>query len=268
MKIQHRVSLNAKPRVRAELERLGVGVEGDEAMPSGMVTFVVDEAAPSWPRVAELVSELDGLDLVSTKFTKKEIEQAAWVQLEPSWHHGYPQPDDGNSGYLTATYDLSDYCGTCGTGAVQKAPFQMKGEPKWGSRNVLQLNWVFGEYFVTPQVWSDVFKPLGVENREVLDVKGRELKTVVQLVVTEEVNLDVEGLPGERCAVCGRAKYHPVTKGWAPKVLGSPGGALVRSAQDFGSGGSAFRVVLAERPFTVAAARHGVKGVSFKPSAD
>lgn len=268
MKIQHRVSLNATPSVRAELERLGVDIGGNDAMPSGMVTFVVDESALSWPRVAELAGELDALDLVSTKFTKKEIEQAGWAQLEPSWHHGYPQPDDSENGYLAATYDLSGYCAACGTGAVQKAPFQFKAEPKWGSRTVLQLNWVFGEYFVTPQVWSKAFEPLGVGCEKVLDTKGRELATVVQLVVAEEVDLDVEGLPAEQCAACGRTKYLPVAKGWAPRVLGSPTAALVRSAQDFGSGASAYREVLAKRPFAATAASNGIKGVSFKPAAD
>ena len=68
----------------------------------------------------------------------------------------------------------------------------MKGEPRWGRRSVLQLNWVFDEYSATPEVWNAVFRPIGVESMPVLGRRGKVLTTVVQMVIDERVPVDVD----------------------------------------------------------------------------
>ena len=45
-------------------------------------------------------------------------------------------------------------------GAKQVSPFRMKESPNWGRRSILQMNWLFDEYFVKPEVWNAVFQPL------------------------------------------------------------------------------------------------------------
>ncbi|TWP54351.1 hypothetical protein FKR81_02045 [Lentzea tibetensis] len=262
MKIEHRVSLNSTPEIRAELAELGVPAGPENEPASRMITFTVEETAPHWPEIAELIDRSGALDVVSTKFTKKEIEQAGHVQLEPSWHHGYPQPEDD---YLSATYDLSDYCEECGIGARQKAPFRMKGEPKWGKKSLLQLNWIFDEFFVTPALWEAVFRPLGVPRQPVLGKNDVELATVVQLVVVDEVQIDSSGLAATRCPSCGRVKYLPVTRGFFPAPVGDPGAPLVRTIQYFGSGASAFRPVVAEQRVARALSDHKAQGASLRP---
>jgi hypothetical protein len=117
----------------------------------------IDEASDAWPAVRDWLTRHRAVDFVTTKFSSSEIAEAAWLELQPEWHHGYPQPNEGEFGYRRATYDSSDWCDECWMGLKQNAPFQMKGEPKWGRRGILQLNWVFDEYFVTPEVWSSVF---------------------------------------------------------------------------------------------------------------
>jgi hypothetical protein len=207
MLVVHRISLRATEAQRRKLQSLGVQVPAGVVLPGGgdpHVAFDIGEDHPHWDTLRELLHEWDTGDLVSTTFSNAEIETAHWLVPVPDWHHGYPEPSEKDLGYRQATYDLSEWCSSCGIGLKQKAPFQMKGEPKWGQRGILQLNWVFGEYFVTPEVWSSVFKPHGIACRMVTNTKGAELKTVVQLVVDEEVAIMTEGLTPERCVTCGR----------------------------------------------------------------
>jgi hypothetical protein len=230
-----------------------------------MVVLDVGEDHPKWPSLRTLVQRWKVSDSTRSEFTKSEIATARWLDLIPGWHHGYPQPDELDFGYRNATYDLTDWCEKCGIGMKQKAPFQMKGEPKWGRKGILQLNWVFDEYFVRSEVWSSVFKPRGVGCRRVLDGKGDELLTVVQLVIEEEVGIVTEELPVERCTQCGRAKYLPITRGFFPALETEPTRPMVKTREYFGSGASAYRGVLASQELASAMIREDVRGVSFKP---
>lgn len=54
---------------------------------------------------------------------------------------GYPQPEDKN-GYLSATYDLADYCLRCGIGRKQSGPFRFKRAPALKNNSILQLRWI------------------------------------------------------------------------------------------------------------------------------
>src|SRR4051812_45310897 len=125
MKITHRITLRATTGIRQSLSALDVSIK------DGLATFEIDETHPHWPKVAELARLANAVDFVSTKATKREQREASWLEMRPTWHHGYPQPD-GDKGYLALTYDLSNYCSVCGIGAVQRAPFRFKSEPKWG----------------------------------------------------------------------------------------------------------------------------------------
>ncbi|WP_257448448.1 hypothetical protein [Archangium lipolyticum] len=262
MQIIHRVSISSTPEIRSELAAMGVVVGA-----SGLVTFEVDESFDAWPALQQWIARRGAVDIVSTKFSKKELGDARWFALEPDWHHGYPQPDEGRLGYREATFEVSDFCEQCGIGLKQKAPFQMKSEPKWGRNGILQLHWVFDEFFVMPEVWRTVFHPNGIGCRPVLDAKGAELKTVVQLVVREEVGVGVEGLTAERCARCGRVKFLPVTRGAFPPPANEPSVRMVKTREYFGSGASAHRRVLVSQDVVQALAAEKVRGASVRPIA-
>lgn len=257
MQVIHRVSISATPQIRKELADLGVAVG------EGFVTFEVDESSPEWTAIASWIARRSAVDVVSTKFATSELNAAAWFAWAPTWHCGYPQPEDE---YLEVTYDVSAYCAACGVGAVQRAPFRMKGEPRWGRNEILQLNWVFGEYFATPALWRRAFEPAGVRSRAVLDAGGaKELSSVVQLVVSDEVDVETAGLTFDTCSRCHRQKFHPQARGFFPAVLAEPGERIVRTRQWFGSGASAYQVVLAARSWV--RALKGVRGVTFVPAA-
>jgi hypothetical protein len=260
VQIIHRISISSSPEIRGELATMGIVVGA-----GGLVSFEVDEAHEAWSALQPWIVRRRAVDIVSTKFSKKELADARWLALEPSWHHGYPQPDEGHFGYRETTYEVADFCEQCGLGLKQKAPFQMKSEPKWGRNGILQLHWVFDEFFVTPEVWSTVFNPNGVGYRPVLDVKGTELKTVVQLVVPEAVSVGVEGLDAERCTRCGRVKSLPVTRGAFPFLANEPSVRMAKTREYFGSGAAAYRGVLVSQDVARALAAEKVRGASVRP---
>ncbi len=267
MKFIHRISINATPEVRAELAGMSIIVGRGNAITSNVVTCEVDESFESWPAVDRWIARRHALDIVTTEFSDEELATAKWLTLHPSWHRGYPQPDESNFGYLEATYDLSEYCARCGSGAKQDAPFQMRAEPKWGRHSILQLNWVFDEYFVKPDLWAQVFGPRAIGHRAVTTPKGTELKSVVQLVPTEEVDVITESLSVEGCRSCGRAKCRPVTRGESAPLVSEPVGHMARTKQYFGSGRSANRGVIVSQELATALRKQNVRGASVRPVA-
>jgi len=264
VKIIHRVSFGPTPQDREDLARMGI-VVGNALVEM----FKVDESQEVWPAVREWIARRKPTEIVYTKFSKSEVDAAPWLHLMADWHHGYPQPED-EFAYLGATYDLTNFCRECGIGKKQKAPFQMTGEPKWGSKSIMQLNWVFDEYFVTPQVWKQVFEPAGIRCMPVTNTKGAELKTVVQLVVDERVDIDTTGLSFEKCPHCHRIKYEHagVARGMFPAMVHQPSGLMVKTNQYFGSGASAEPCVLLAQPIAHAMRVAEVRGGALQPIRD
>jgi hypothetical protein len=263
MQVIHRISLTSTKADRAELARMGV-VIGD----STFTTFEVIESDPEWPRIHEWISRRKPADVISTRFSNTEIVAAEWLELVPDWHHGYPQPGEDTRGYLAATYDLKDYCECCGVGLEQIRPFQMRAEPRWGRRSILQLNWVFDEYFATPEAWKAVLQPFGVACQDVIGPGGASLKTVVQLRIPDQVPVDKHGLVAAQCAQCGRTKYLPVQRGPAPALLATPAADGAKTDVYFGSAAAADKRVLISRRLAGALREARLRGVSLKPVAN
>ena len=174
-------------------------------------------------------------------FTKKELKESLLSAKNGSHEHGYPMPDIDGS-YLELTYDLSNYCESCGIGKKQKDAFRLKNVPKEGKKRLFGLiGWCgFDEYFVDKELYNEVFKPLGIKSREVLKYKKEvPFDTHVQLVLeeTEEV-LDLKDNLIESCDKCGRWKYQPMPQGFYPryKNIIAP---IFKSKDWFGTGAEA-----------------------------
>jgi hypothetical protein len=269
MVIVHTITLRPTDVQRDKLQLLGVKLPLGLELPGGgtpYVTFDIDEGHENWGQLRRLFLEWNAGDFVKTLFSPEEVANATHLELVPEWHHGYPQPDQG-FGFLDVTYDLTGYCIECGVGLKQKAPFRMKREPKWGRRGILQLNWVFDEFFVTPDVWSAIFEPQGIPCRPVMNTRGGELNTVVQIVVEEEVGILTAGLTPQRCVTCERVKYLPATRGFFPALVSQPARPIAKTRESFGSGASAHKCVLVSQALARAVAESGVRGTSINPVA-
>lgn len=263
MRIVHRISQTIDGQQQTRLRELGIVVE------TGLITFEIDEANPSWAEVEKLVAEWKALDMVRTEFSKAELASATMLRMGPSWHHGYPEPSD-EMGFLKETYVESSVCKVCGSGKVQQHSFRLKQEPKWGNRQVLQLNWVFDEFFVQPETWQRVFHPFGIACREVVHVKsGKPLETIVQLcideIATAELAID-KNLAVEQCKSCGVVKYMPIVRGEFPGLRGESKTSMTKTKEVFGSGASSWRAVLVSSELFRAITEAKLKGVEFIPT--
>lgn len=270
MRTVHRIGFRPTPEQRRKLRFLGVQADGSAGMAlpgerNPLVAFDVAEDHPNWEVLRGLFRAWDVFDHARTEFDPEELDGARWLQVG-AWHHGYPQPHEDELGYLEATYDLSDWCERCGIGAKQRAPFQMKREPRWGRRAMMQLTWVYGELFVKPELWRRVFEPSGVGCRPVTNRRGVELSSVVQLVVQEEVGVETSGLSPEFCPACDRVKYRPGFLGYFPALLDEPATAMVRTTAWFGAGGQADRYLLASREIVRLLGAEKVRGASLWPA--
>jgi hypothetical protein len=267
MRIVHRVGLAASEAQRHELEAYGVQYE---RLSGELICFQIDEDHSAWPSVATLIDIWKAPDLVITEFTRRELARAKYLTMHPGWHFGYPQPER-DFGYIRKTYDSTNYCPSCGTGGIQQAPFRMLREPKWGRRQILQLNWVLDEFFVTPEAWNAVFKPLGIEALPVLQHKtGEPLTTVLQLQIsawtTDKVNPD--GYRIECCDTCKRMKLAGNRSGTFPHVE-LPGGVhIAKTHEYFGSNAAAWHTVVISAELYKAIAEHKFKGAEFGVVAD
>ena len=296
MKINHRIALRHDDPFWREIDRLGLDYDrGDphNALQLAISVLNVTENQAEWPEVERLVAKYgSATHSVSNRFTKAELDAAEWLELSALGHYGYPQPEE-DFGYKGATYNVSDYCPSCGIGAVQNAPFRLRAEFKASHSQIVQLNWVFDEFFLRPEaregLWGAAIT--GIDYlAPMLHKDDRPSERVAQMIVktTLPPALDTTGLQPVTCKpqneewqpqqrlrpsepegrpYCGRVKYHYMHKG--PFRFDSNAFArapdVVKSHEWFGSGGSAHRLVIVSQKFRQAVVTAKWRGVSFEP---
>ncbi len=256
----HRITINVTSEKEKELAEFGIRLK------PGFRVFRIRESDQRWPIIATKLSQWDAGNYLETEFSESEFAGARWLELMPEWHHGYPQPEDGFA-FRNITYRLGSVCRTCGVGGIQVAPFRFTREPQWGRRHILQLNWIFDEFFVRPDVYEQVFKSEGIRSMDaVKNRNGQALQTVVQIRVEQIVNTRVpEQMEPAECSECGRSKYRPSGHGVFPPLEDEPSAHIVKSREGFGSGHSAFRAVLISSALYSKIRQAGIKGVTFRP---
>lgn len=296
MKINHRIALRHDDPFWREIDRLGLDYDRgdpDNVLRLAISVLNVTEDQPEWPGVERLVARYcPGPHSVSNVFTQVELDTAEWLQLWASGHHGYPQPEE-DFGYQEVTYDLSDYCPHCGIGGVQKAPFHLRAEFKASHSQILQLNWVFDEFFLREEA-RDGLRSAAITGIDymspLLHKNGRQSERVAQMVVNTKLPpaLDPIGFQpvtckpqneewhttprlrpseAEKVLYCGRVKYHYMHKGPYRFDNNAFAGApdVVKSHEWFGRGASAHRLVIVSQRFRQAIVTAKWRGVTFEP---
>jgi hypothetical protein len=193
-----------------------------------------------------------------------------WYVAMATGHFGYPQPEDE---YQHVTYDGSR-CERCAIGGNQVEPFRFRSEPKAKHSQFLQLNWVFDELFVHPEVVEafQAYGITGVEFGSVLHHRSGEpiasrmqlhirtllppalltagLRTVTCRPNNEESHVHI--FAGEKryppdYPYCDRVKYHWHAELTLRSEALSNMPDLVKTSEWFGSGGQAFRAILVSK---------------------
>lgn len=242
MRVVHYISTTDNELI-ARFELLGLLSERHPG--TEIRSFQITEEDPPWRDITSILEGFPNtfVDSAWTEYTRDDCKVADVLVMRSSWHYGYP----------------------CGIGAKQVAPFLMKQEPSWGRRSIMQLNWVFDEFFVKPDIWESIFRPFGVQIRPVLQYRTRQgLSSVVQLVVSESVETQIQGLPFKTCSYgrCDRRKYMPIAGRGLPAPRESAG-PMFRSREYFGDW--AFNAIYVVRPLYLKLIAAGVRGVTFSP---
>lgn len=264
MRFIHRLSFRSTPARHAQLASLGLTASAGLG-PDDIISVVeVDEADPRWRILEAWVKQRIANDILSTEFSEQEMGNAQWFQLYSCGQSGYPYPEDTLK-YRSMTYDTSRLCLQCGQGMTQNAPFRIRKERKLRDKQIVQLNWVFDEFFVSPVTWGNTFKPMGVQRRPVHDRNGKELNGVVQISVEEEVSFSEVGIERTVCSICQRPKFTLSKRGFFPKLAGNPKSCIVRSSQALGEGPLAYRAVLVSKE--LAEVLRPFRGIALRPLA-
>lgn len=250
---------------RKAFTEVGIELEAGARLPWGGIIVGLDlgESDQRWLRAQQVIEKYKFTDFPFTKFSKSEFEAASSLCLMAKSHRGYPQPEE-DFGYLSATYELTEYCSKCGNGCHQINPFRLKSVPVL-KQSVMQLNWVFDEFFVAREAWAEVFKPFGIECWPVVSHRsGKEIQSVVQLKIDERVQLRLKGGDGTDCSICQRPKRALDLRGFAPAPI-SMEAHICRSIQEFGSGAQAFNRVMVSPSLYREIKKARLRGVQFYP---
>ena len=273
MKVIHRIFFNTTGRgkVIKQFRKLGIKMKGVEGKKIVLWNyFDISEDDPLWPNVKEiLLSAGIGTEPSRTVFTKKEIMSAEWVLVQPDFLFGYPMPDiDG--GWRNISFNPQKECPECGIGIEQIAPIHLKREPKSHKNNFMGTFWTY-DLFTRPEVF-DIMSEKGIQGVEPMEAihhtSKTPLKTIKQLKILKEhcaCIIDDNLVRDKR--PCGHVKYNVLTRGMM-KFSGDAFGQmpdLIRTYEWFGSGHSAFQLVLASAKFVQVYMENKWKGLSLAP---
>jgi hypothetical protein len=261
MKIIHHISFASTPSMRAELAAIGIEIGEND-----LEAFDIAESTDSWPLVAAWIARNRVQDLVRTEYEREELLAADWLLMRGTWIQGYPEPKSDEDGFVDVTFDVSERCGSCGRGSMQCAPFRIRGEPKWGRRGAMSLNWIHEEIFFKAEVFSKHLQPLGLGYWPVQNARGKELKTVVQLRVDEHKPLDLEGLPQTICPDCGRVAFTVPARDPFPAPSTPPSGQAFKITQFIGKTPGGERRIIVSHRVARALVEADVRGVGFRPA--
>lgn len=261
MKIIHHIPLPPDYPLRKDLSKLGF------EFAANYTSIGVAECDERWPAVSRILEKHGHRCPKYSEFTQAEIRGARYLRLWGCWSYGYPQPEKDYE-YRSITYDDRCACAKCCCGLVQQAPFRLRGEPKWGRKDLMQLHWVGDEVFVRPDVWERVFRDFGIECREVLSRGQKKLETVVQLAIPDQsLHHGLNGYPFVNCPACGRKKYASINHGFFPPMDGDCDLPIFRSADEFGCNLQVYRTVVISSALRAAIDIAKLKGVGFYPLA-
>jgi len=293
MRITHRyVRSDSHSKVikptRVILEKYNVSYKYQEDLKSPIPTFkyniqfYLNEDNPNF---ASLKSEIDTLGLNSqilTDYEKSDYEIANWFVVSAG-HYQYPQPEDG---YLEKTFDLESYCGVCGIGRIQNAPFRLQSIPKQLNSQFWGLHWEYFALFVR-QKTKVILERENIKGinftKPVLNKKNIELNNFYQLhietilsqgfdnyntkKITCKINNEEDSNHDVNLKCCGRVKFHhPMVGGYLfDQHIFITEFDIVQSQEYFGSGASANRIKIVSKRFKNIVEKNKLKGLVFVP---
>lgn len=145
-------------------------------------------------------------DIFYYEYSKEDIESADYCILRGCNCCGYPQPEIDFK-YLSVSFDADKICPKCGCGRIQTGNLRVNKVSKYGFWSYSA--WLDDEFFVSKEIYDEVFAPYGIQKREVIK-GGKILENIFQLVIPMiDESIDLSDREPDKCPVCGEAKYTP-----------------------------------------------------------
>ena len=227
---------NAKKRI---LKNHGFQVD------EGYSNLTLEENEVFWS-LKPYFDKWDIKDLVITRFSDDDLNNATYLRWLPAWQPLYPEPAE-TGGWRNQTYDTSSYLPECGIGLIQKAPFRIKQKPAWGKRKMFVLYWVFDEIFCRKDLYEDLFKKYNIEYKPVLlYANDMIIEDTVQLILPESnAPLELAGYPYQLCGNGQAKRYDLINRDFFPNFSGKISNHLkmFKSQEFFGTGAEGRRYI-------------------------
>lgn len=179
-----------------------------------------------------------------SKYSKQDEDNAHYLAAISKINPFYPMPDK-NGGFRDLTFDLKNYDHLSGTGMVQKSPFRIKNEPKWTKNMLFELHWIRDEFFVHPEIYEKIFKPLGLDFWPVLQYKKDTLlETVIQLKIPESPSFLVLN-EYDFISTPNGNRYDLMDNGFFPKFSDPKiSFQIFKTKEYFGTGAKSFKYII------------------------
>ena len=288
MRIQHRyLTFEKNVQLTKLLDTLAVRYKEQEksygeGVQSYFLEFFLYEDNPRFAELKKAVQAFYIKPQVGTLYDKADEAQAKWF-IASTGEYQYPQPEDS---YMEATFDLSQYCSSCGIGKVQNAPYRLKSEPKQQNRQFWGLHWEYEPVFVRTDAKNilEREKIQGVKfSQPVLHRNDIPIQDFYQLHIDTTLNPGFNPYNTNRitCKInneencnlnsdincCGRIKFHHPRRGgylFEPTTFHA-NHDIAMSHEYFGSGASANRLVIVSKRLKEIIDKHRLKGLGFVP---
>jgi hypothetical protein len=175
-----------------------------------------DDKLEGYQEIVEFANKHNFCVTKEAKFNKHEMDIAEWFAIDCAWTNLYPYPLDEFE-YLKQTYDLTNYCKGnepnyyCRLGKIQNHSFCVTKTPKWYSKNIMRLNLIMDELFVSSHCKeklqeSDLegftFEPVFIKNKIATDMFQLKIKGKLPKCLKAENFEEIF-----TCPICKRSKY-------------------------------------------------------------
>ncbi|TNG85236.1 hypothetical protein, partial [Testudinibacter aquarius] len=272
MKIKYRITNSFDKEQVFILEKLGIEVE------VGYDNFYLYEDNIHFAEIEKLVIEWGMGSYPETEFSESDREKAVYLNISPTKIFGYPQPEDAEYEYPFDIYpylkDVFEIAKTDLEYGVLKGKqiggFRLKKEPNWGRSSIGSAHWISDFIFAKPEVYQEIFQPLGIKCMPVLEYNTKkELKTVVQLVpqgiAKANLNIKQEQINEiQEVESWGIKKYILFDNDYYPSFDSNPGDFDFFVTQEyFGSGGITNREVIISQKLYRLLKKHKIKGLYY-----
>lgn len=192
MRIKIRVVKDFSIEELDKLDKLGIKVN------LGWDDFEINDNDPKIHNIQDILNESEWENISETKasFSESDRENAPFLNIYSNKMLGYAKPDGDEVEvdnfpypfdlypYYKGVVEIANTDNTFGMlPGKQIGLYSLDGEAKWGKKDIASANFIEDIFFVKPEIYEEIFRPLNIKSLPVLNYKTKEpLKSVVQIV--------------------------------------------------------------------------------------